>query len=259
VRAVIFDFYDTLARTPDWGPSWQKLVADVGYELPRDVRDRWWNDGLDGTEHDEHSQSRDHYVAWQQARIRGMLDDGGIPLEIQNDLIARVREIGAHRRMRAYDEVTSVLTELRVRGLTLAICSNWDWDLTEAIEAAGLADTVDVVISSAWVGARKPHRRMYDAVLAEVGVVPEEALFVGDTWSCDVEGPRAAGLRPVYVRRPHLGPDPTAPADHHQQDVHRATDLRVVLELIGPGADPEARTGDNRRTGAGGPEVAAEF
>ena len=40
-----------------------------------------------------------------------------------------------------------------------------------------------------------------------------------------------AGLRPVYVRRPHLGPDATAPDDHHEQDVHRATDLRVVLDL----------------------------
>jgi FMN phosphatase YigB (HAD superfamily) len=72
---------------------------------------------------------------------------------------------------------------------------------------------------------------MYDAVLERTGVAPENALFVGDTWSCDVEGPRAAGLQPVYLRRAHLGPDATAPDDHHEQDVHRATDLRVVLEL----------------------------
>jgi len=232
MRAVIFDFYDTLAQTPDWGPSWQKLVADVGYELPDDVRDRWWNDGIDGTEHDEHSRSREHYVAWQQSRIRGMLDDCGIPPDTQDVLIARVRDIGAHRSLSAFDDAPAVLAELRERGITLAICSNWDWDLEEAIESAGLAGTVDVVVSSAWVGARKPHRRMYDAVLERTGVAIEETLFVGDTWSCDVEGPRAVGLRPVYLRRAHLGPDPTAPDDHHEQDVHRATDLRVVLELV---------------------------
>ena len=231
MHAVIFDFYGTLAETPDWGPSWQEMVADVGYELPDDVRDRWWNDGLDGAEHDEHSRSRDHYVAWQQARVRGMLAECGVPPATQDVLIARVREIGAHRRMRAYDEVTAVLAELRGRGLTLAICSNWDWDLNEAIAAAGLDGTVDTIISSAWVGARKPHPRMYDAVLARTGVDPERALFVGDTWSCDVEGPRAAGLRPVYIRRSHLGPDPTAPPDHEVQAVDRATDLRVVLDL----------------------------
>lgn len=232
MRAVIFDFYGTLAETPDWGPSWQQMVADVGYELPDDVRDRWWNDGLDGTEHDEHSRSRDHYVAWQQTRVRGMLADCAVPVDIQDVLIARVREIGAHRRMRAYDEVTDVLGGLHARGLTLAICSNWDWDLDEAIDAAGLSGAVDAVVSSAWVGARKPHRRMYDAVLDRADVAPADALFVGDTWSCDVEGPRAAGFRPVYVRRPHFGPDATAPSDRDLEAVPRAADLRVVLDLV---------------------------
>lgn len=232
MRAVIFDFYGTLAETPDWGPSWQQMVADVGYELPDDVRDRWWNDGLDGAEHDEHSRSRDHYVAWQQTRVRGMLADCAVPVDIQDVLIARVREIGAHRRMRAYDEVTDVLGGLHARGLTLAICSNWDWDLDEAIDAAGLSGAVDAVVSSAWVGARKPHRRMYDAVLDRADVAPADALFVGDTWSCDVEGPRAAGFRPVYVRRPHFGPDATAPADRDLEAVPRAADLRVVLDLV---------------------------
>ncbi len=232
MKAVIFDFYGTLAETPDWGPSWQEMVADVGYELPDDVRDRWWNDGIDGTEHDEHSQSCAHYVAWQQARIRGMLADCAVPVDVQEALIMRVREIGAHRRMRAYDEVSDVLDALRARRLTLAICSNWDWDLDEAIEAAGLSGRVDAVVSSAWVGARKPHRRMYDAVLDRTGTAPADTLFVGDTWSCDVEGPRAAGLRPVYVRRPHLGPDATAPAARDTQAVHHASDLRAVLDLV---------------------------
>ena len=64
------------------------------------------------------------------------------------------------------------------------------------------------------------------------GVVAADALFVGDTWSCDVEGPRAAGLLAVYVRRPHFGPDATAPADQDIGAVHRGTDLRAVLGLV---------------------------
>ena len=243
MKAVILDFYGTLAETPDWGPSWADLVEAVGYELPDEVRDRWWHDALDGTEHDEHSRSRDHYVAWQQSRIRGMLDDCGVPRATQDDLIARVRDIGAHRRIRAYDEVPEVLAELRGRGLTLAICSNWDWDLLEAVDAAGLGVSVDVVVCSAWVGARKPHPRMYDAVLTQTGVAPAEALFVGDTWACDVDGPRTAGLRTVYLRRSHFGPDATAPADHHTQDVHRATDLRGLLDVLDATASAAATSG----------------
>jgi putative hydrolase of the HAD superfamily len=238
VKAVIFDFYNTLAESPAWGPSWQEMVAGIGFELPPEVQDRWWNDGVDGIEHDEHSQSRDHYVAWQQARLRGMLTECGVPPDGQDRLIEQAREIGGHRHITAYDETRSVLADLRARGITLAICSNWDWDLEEAIEAAGLTGTVDVALSSAWVGARKPHRRMYEAVLDEINrldgidVAPADALFVGDTWTCDVEGPRAVGLVPLYLRRAHLGVDKTAPDDHHAQDVHRAEDLRMVLDVV---------------------------
>jgi putative hydrolase of the HAD superfamily len=233
VQAVIFDFYGTLAETRDWGPSWEELISELGYELPPDVRDRWWNDGIDGTEHDEHSISRDHYVAWQQSRVRNMLDACGVVRSDQDLLIARVREIGAHRNIDAYDEVGSVLAELRARGLPLAICSNWDWDLLEALDAAGLAGAVHTTISSAWVGARKPHPRIYLRTLDQLAVAPDEVLFVGDTWSCDVDGPRAAGMRSVYLRRPHFDDDKTAPAGHRDDpNVEFATSLADILPLV---------------------------
>jgi putative hydrolase of the HAD superfamily len=226
-KAVIFDFYGTLAEAPTWGPSWEEMLAELGYELPPDVRDRWWNDGIDGTEHDEHSVSRDTYVAWQHGRVRGMLDECGVPRDGQDLMIARVREVGAHRKMSAYEETASVLAKLRSRGVTLAICSNWDWDLHEAIEACGLTGAVDVVVSSAWVGARKPHPRVYAHMLSELGVDAGDALFVGDTWSCDVDGPAGVGMRTVYVRRAHFGVDVTAPLD-----ARGVLDLRAVLEVV---------------------------
>jgi putative hydrolase of the HAD superfamily len=142
-----------------------------------------------------------------------------------------VHEISGHRRIDAYDEVAQVLSELRERGLALAICSNWDWDLVQAVEAAGLLGSVDVTVSSAWVGARKPHPRIYRHTLERLGVAPEDALFVGDNWACDVEGPRALGMRAVYVRRPHCPPDRTLPDDHERHaDVRRVTDLTALLD-----------------------------
>jgi len=228
-KAVIFDFYNTLAETTNFGPSWEELVTELGYDLPPDVRERWWNDGIDGTEHDEHSASRDHYVAWQQSRVRAMLGDCGLPSAVQDVFIERVREIGAHNRIDAYAEVGDVLDELRARGVALAICSNWDWDLHEAIESAGLTGSFDVIVSSAWVGARKPHPRIYARTLEELGIAPADALFVGDTYACDVDGPRAAGMRTVYLRREHLGVDHTAPGPERiPTDVHLARDLRAV-------------------------------
>ena len=161
-----------------------------------------------------------------------MLTECGVPDTKHDAFIARVREISAHNRIDAYEEVEAVLADLRAQGIALAICSNWDWDLHEAIESAGLTGAVDVVVSSAWVGARKPHPRIYEHTLDQLGISPEDALFVGDTYTCDVDGPRAAGMRSVYLRRAHLGVDHTAPAPEHvPDDVHHARDLRAVSAI----------------------------
>ena len=125
------------------------------------------------------------------------------------------------------------LAELRSRGLRLVICSNWDWDLREAVEEAGLTDAFDALVSSAWVGARKPHPRIYADALAEAAVEPGDALFVGDTWGPDVEGPVAAGIRAVYLRREGHWPDGTCP---HDEPAETGTpvigDLRGLLDLV---------------------------
>ena len=208
------------------------VLAEHGYELPDEVRERWWNDGLDGIEHDEHSQSRDHYVAWQQQRLLAMLSETDVHPGEYEVIIEKMRAGNASRVMEAYEETADVLTELRSRGLRLAVCSNWDWDLDEAIAEVGITDLVDVVVSSAWVGARKPHPRIFEHTLAKAGIAPEDALFVGDTWGPDVVGPRAAGITPVYLRRDDHWPDTTAPPDWEAEGVVTAVDLRGLLDLV---------------------------
>jgi len=61
-------------------------------------------------------------------------------------------------------------------------------------------------------------------------------LFVGDTWNCDVDGPLAHGMRPVYVRRSHREPDSTAPATF-PDDVVVLPDLRGIVDLATATAD----------------------
>ena len=205
------------------------MVAEVGYELPDDVRDRWWNDGIDGTEHDEHSQSRDHYVAWQQARMRGMLDECGVPAPNAGraDRARRARS-ARHRHIAAYDEALGRArraAEPRAHArdlLQLGLGSR-----TRRSTAAGLTGTVDVIVSSAWVGARKPHRAH-----VRRGARPRSASRRRTRCSSATRGRATSkararpGCAAVYVRRPHFGADTTAPDDHHTQDVHRADDLR---------------------------------
>lgn len=230
IRAVLFDFYGTLARATRW-VSVDVVLAEHGVELDDELRSRYWNDGLDGVEHLEHSRSRDHYVAWQQERILAMLSETDLHPGEYEVVLETLRTGNESRVLEAYGEVPGVLAELRAADLTLAICSNWDWDLAEAVDEAGLTAAVDVMVSSAWAGARKPHPRIFEHTLAKVGVEPSEVVFVGDTWGPDVVGPRALGMTPVYLRRDGHWPDDTAP---HELDepVVVAPDIRVLAELV---------------------------
>jgi putative hydrolase of the HAD superfamily len=97
--------------------------------------------------------------------------------------------------------VLPTLGELRERGLTVVIASNWDCSLPEWLGPAGIMELVDGVVTSAEVGAPKPNTRVFERALAIAGVEPQEALHVGDKVDNDVEGARAAGVRGILLQR----------------------------------------------------------
>lgn len=229
--AVIFDFFGTVAEHDGGGVRLADVLARHGHTLDPALARAYWQDGFDGTTHDGPSRSRDHYTAWQRERLHALLDEAGVHPELAASVAAELRAPHNQGQMVAYPEAAAVLAALRDRGLSLSICSNWDWDLREAIEQSGLTPHFDLVVSSAWVGARKPHARIYEHMIGELGIDPQRALFVGDTWSCDIEGPYGHGMTPVYVRRAHREPDHTRRAVAHH--VHEFDNLTPLLDLVG--------------------------
>jgi len=96
-------------------------------------------------------------------------------------------------------EAPAVLAELRRRGLRLAVVSNSNGSVAELLRAVGLADGVDAIVDSGVVGVEKPDPEIFVHAAAAVGVRTEEAVHVGDLFSVDVVGARAAGCRAILL------------------------------------------------------------
>jgi putative hydrolase of the HAD superfamily len=231
-RAVVLDFFGTLARATR-SVGIDEILARHGHTIPDHLAEMWWSGDIDGMEHVEQSRSRDSYLAWQHERLVAMLREADVHPGEHDAILADLHAGRAVRVLEAYDEAPAVLRELRERGLYLAICSNWDWDLEPAVAETGLDGAFDRVVSSAWAGARKPHPRIYRYLLDQTGLDPAEILFVGDTWGPDVQGPLAAGMTPVYLERDGHWPDATRPDDTSDVQVERVPDLRGLLPLLG--------------------------
>lgn len=235
-RAVLLDFYGTVAHASAWGPTREEVLARHGYAVPNEARRRWLADNLDGLDHTEHSRSRDHYRAWERQRLRQLVDDCGVGPDEAAALVEELDESSQRFTMVAYPETREVIAELRRRGVIVALCSNWTWDLDRAVDQAGLTGAFDVVVASARAGARKPHPMIYEHTLARCDVGPADALFVGDTMGPDVEGPVAYGMRAVHVWRPERGDRDASRLNADAppplpSGAYRVEDLRGVLPL----------------------------
>jgi putative hydrolase of the HAD superfamily len=129
----------------------------------------------------------------------------------------------------------ALLESLRNRGLKLAIVSNTaspEWLLRPVLERQGLVERVDAVVLSSEVGKRKPHPAIFERALAELGVRPEEALFVGDRLDADVYGASRVGMRTVQALW-FRADDVAVDAEPDYQAFTQMDVLNVVERLIG--------------------------
>jgi putative hydrolase of the HAD superfamily len=195
-----------------------------------ETRDLWRAEVFDGQEHLEHSRSREHYLAWERARLGRLAAAAGVGRDEADGLVAELFDASRAFQLEAYSEVPGVLDHLHDRGVATAVCSNWSWDLDHALEGAGLGRRFGIAVTSAQAGARKPHPLIFEKTLELLNVDAHECLFVGDTWLPDVEGPAAVGMRPVHVVRAGAPLDvtPRAPIP----DVTEVPDLTGIPALI---------------------------
>ena len=193
---MLLDALGTLVRLEPPAPRLRATLREAGIDVDERTAERAM--GAEIAYYLEHHMEGRDRESLERLRDRCAAELGAV-LGVEG---ARVRgPMMAALRFTAFPDVAPALRELRRRRLGLVVASNWDCALPDWLEEAGLLGLVDGTVSSAVAGAAKPAPAVFQRALEIAGARPEEALHVGDSLDGDVEGARAAGVRPVLVVR----------------------------------------------------------
>jgi len=176
ITTCIFDAYGTLF---DVAAAARQAATEP--EFPA-LKDRWMDVAAQWrTKQLQYSWlravTRTHTDFWEvtQNGLDWALESTGL----DGDVALRQRLLDLYWELQAYNEVPTMLADLKAAGMNTAILSNGSPDMLDAaVKSAGLGTVLDDVLSVESVGIFKPDPRVYDLVGERFGCTRNEVLFV---------------------------------------------------------------------------------
>jgi putative hydrolase of the HAD superfamily len=194
-RAVLFDFFGTLTEGSTRGPAHDEIARSLGCEPEA------FSQELNRT---FYIRAAGRYGRPLEALRRIARAAGSEPSQeaLTRALGDRVEAVSADVRLRP--DACDVIDNLRVRGLRVAVITDCWYELPILLPALPVAPLVDAFAYSIQVGRCKPHPAMYQAACTQLGVRPDDCLYVGDGGSQELTGARYVGAEPVRLVAPDL-------------------------------------------------------
>lgn len=180
-RAVIFDAFGTLLQIHNGQHPFRRLIKLGIAQGRRPHPDDAWQ------------IMSNPWGIGDAAKAFGISVPVGTLQELESILSAEVAGI------EPYPDALAAVQMLQSQGLAVAVCSNLAYPYGAAIRR--YFPHLQAYAMSYQVGATKPHRDIYQACCADLGHAPESVLMIGDSRSCDRDGPRAMGICGFYLDR----------------------------------------------------------
>ncbi len=209
IKAVFFDAGGTLFRPyPSVGEIYAKSALVYGVQCDPELLEAtfyaaWKKRGGLASLGTETSEEKER-MWWYSLVQEVFAGHGGVP-EFDKFFHVLHRSFEDKELWEIFPEVHEVLRELRNRGVTLGIVSNWDLRLAKLLVNLNLHSNFDFFISSSLCGATKPDPKIFREALQLAKSKPEETIHVGDTYEEDVVGAKAVGIHPLLIDRTQNG------------------------------------------------------
>jgi putative hydrolase of the HAD superfamily len=98
-----------------------------------------------------------------------------------------------------YQWVSTALSQLSDLDYPMAVISNADGRVEKSLGDLGLSIYFNRVFDSHHLGVEKPDRGIFDFALSELGLQPNEAIYIGDVFFIDVWGANQAGIGGIHL------------------------------------------------------------
>lgn len=207
-RGVFFDLGGTLLVMRR-DRIFRKVLAEEGYETPQSAihsayvrADSWWL-SVYGNRVMTPAETADAYRDLDE-KVFSTIYPGRSRAEavrVSTQVRKRWSELEGEIRLELYPDVEPTLGRLKSDGYSLGLVSNAPAETTETVERLGLSRYLDSVVISGVVGYSKPNPEIFRIAMHELGVVPDQAVHVGDLYDADIVGARNAGLAGVLIDR----------------------------------------------------------
>ena len=225
--AVIFDLYGTLVDNPE-APglklnAYSRALEEAASILraPVDEFARVWRSTTD-------MRMTGVFPSTEGYLVHLCRELGVHPEDSQVAHAARLRLDVIRGQLIPRQDSLGTLARLRRSGYRIGLISDCSWETASLWPGTPPAPLVDTAVLSCEVGIKKPDPRIYEMTRAQLGVVPDRCLYIGDGASDELAGAIRVGMVPVRIRVPYE----RRPDDMHTWSGPEISALNQVFEHL---------------------------
>jgi putative hydrolase of the HAD superfamily len=202
LKAILFDVDDTLFSTTEFARKARgnavRAMLQAGLDLPEETVARELEEVLA-----EFSSNYEHHFDKLLMRLRPPSLARVNPALIVAAGVAAYHDT-KFRELVPFEDVLPFFGALRKAGLRLGIITHgWTVKQAEKLVRLGLVPFLEpsAIFISDQLGISKPNPKLWTLALADMHLLPQEAMYVGDSPEHDVAAPRSLGMVTVWAAR----------------------------------------------------------
>ena len=203
MKAVLFDVDDTLYdQVIPFQKAYEQLFKEY-YTLPLEElyrRSRYYSDEVfEATQRGEMSMNAMYIYRVKKAfESFGVSITDGDALAFQSLYAANQKKLEVSKTMRGIIELCGQHNILM--GVITNGPSQHQWNKVRALNIEDWIPKEHIFVSGD-IGVSKPHIEIFNHVEKAMNLIPEETLFIGDTFHSDIVGAKGAGWKAIWLNR----------------------------------------------------------